>query len=76
MDCETALGGRDQADPREAQASQARPRPLNNIGAVSKFTPFYRKQFQARRLKELAEDHPAGEMSELVLRLENHCPFC
>lgn len=27
-------------------------------------------------VKELAEDHPAGEMSELVLRLENHCPFC
>lgn len=44
MDCETALGG--QADPGEAQASQARPRPLNNIGAVGKFTPFYRKQFQ------------------------------
>lgn len=76
MDWQTALGGQDQADPWEARASQARPHPLSNIGAVGKFTQLYRKQLQARRVKELAEDHPAGEMSELVLRLENQCPFC
>lgn len=74
-DWETALGGQDQADPREAQDSQARPHPLSNFGAVGKFTPCYRKQLQARRVKELAEDHPAGEMSELVLRLEKSLSF-
>lgn len=52
------------------------PVPLATFGAVGKFTPFYWEQLQARRVEELAEDHPAGEMSELVLRLENHCPFC